>query len=219
MATKKLENMSVAELRARHKQVTGRSTKESKKEKLIDAIEQHGRLEQRVAAARAGTAPKARGRVKKANPSAVTGEVAAAAPQAADDGPPPAAEPKKRGKWSAMSTEDLRRLYEEKVGRATSSDDRGYLIWKIREAEKGRITTGPVQRAKLTDEPTIPITLRLPTSLTEKLDVVWRRLGHRSRLHLIELSIGYGLKKLGEAELGAEFERRRSQPARAGEEA
>jgi hypothetical protein len=211
MATKRLENMSVAELRTRHKQVTGRSTKESNKKKLIEAIEQHARLERRVEIAR--TAGQ-----KKRGPSRTVAESAAAGSDA-PNGDGATVEPKKRGKWSTMTTDELRCLYEQKIGRPTSSDDRGYLIWKIREAEKGHIKTGPVQRPKLSDEPTTPITLRLPTSLTEKMDVVWRRLGHRSRLHLIELSIGHGLKKIGEAELGAEFERRRSQTARAGEEA
>jgi hypothetical protein len=37
----------------------------------------------------------------------------------------------------------LQAKYLEVIGRSTGSDDRGYLIWKIREAEKGRINLGP----------------------------------------------------------------------------
>jgi hypothetical protein len=42
-----------------------------------------------------------------------------------------------------MTIEELRAKYLDVVGRATGSDDKRYLIWKIREAEKGRIPVGP----------------------------------------------------------------------------
>lgn len=219
MATKKLTDMSVAELRARLKQATGRSTKDSNKKKLIEAIEQHSRYEQRVKDA--AKAPKARARGRRAS-AVVAGQQADSVQTADGTGSDAAPAPAKvRGKWALMSNEELRRMYEEKIGRPTGSDDRGYLIWKLREAEKGRIAIGPVKRRAMTEEPTIPITLRLPTSLAEQADAAWRRRNYRSRVHLIELSIGLGLKKLGEAELGAAFERRcelRVGGARAGEE-
>jgi hypothetical protein len=37
-----------------------------------------------------------------------------------------------------MTIEELQTEYLDVVGRSTGSDDRRYLIWKIREAEKGR---------------------------------------------------------------------------------
>ena len=44
---------------------------------------------------------------------------------------------------ASMTVEELQTKYLEVVGRSTGSDDRRYLIWKIREAEKGRINVGP----------------------------------------------------------------------------
>jgi hypothetical protein len=52
-----------------------------------------------------------------------------------------------KGRFSAMTVAELRALYVEKVGRETGSDDKAYLIWKIREAEKGKITVGAIQRS------------------------------------------------------------------------
>jgi hypothetical protein len=37
-----------------------------------------------------------------------------------------------------MTIEELQTMYLEIVGRSTGRDDRRYLIWKIREVEKGR---------------------------------------------------------------------------------
>lgn len=51
--------------------------------------------------------------------------------------------PRPRGRFATMSVEELQAKYLEAVGRATGSDDRRYLIWKIREVEKGRIPVGP----------------------------------------------------------------------------
>ncbi len=59
--------------------------------------------------------------------------MASTAPEAA---PAEATEPPRpRGRFAAMSVEELQAKYLEVVGRATGSDDRRYLIWKIREAE------------------------------------------------------------------------------------
>jgi len=49
-------------------------------------------------------------------------------------------------KLSKLSVEELQALYVEVVGRQTGSRDSRYLVWKIREARKGRIKVGPVQR-------------------------------------------------------------------------
>lgn len=45
-----------------------------------------------------------------------------------------------------MTVDELHARYSEVVGRSTSSDHRGYLIWKVREGLKGRITVGAVTR-------------------------------------------------------------------------
>jgi hypothetical protein len=42
-----------------------------------------------------------------------------------------------------MTIDELQTAYLSVVGRPTGSTDRRYLIWKIREAEKGRVPVGP----------------------------------------------------------------------------
>jgi hypothetical protein len=216
MATKKLENMSVTELRARHKQVTGRSTKEGNKKKLIDAIEQHERLTRRVNDGAGAPAQHSAGQRRgRAGRQAITATDANAAASATDGGQAPATAPTgekpARGRWAAMTVEELRALYAEKIGRTTDSTDRAYLIWKLREAEKGHITIGAARRGgrKLSDEPMLPVTLRLPVSITTQMDEVWKRLSLRSRIDLIERAMGRGFAALHESELAQAFDARR----------
>lgn len=45
-----------------------------------------------------------------------------------------------------LSVEEPRAAYEAEVGRGTSNVHRGYLGWNIREARKGKVTVGEVQR-------------------------------------------------------------------------
>ena len=62
-----------------------------------------------------------------------------------------------------LSVEALRELYPQAVGRDTGSTDKGYLVWKIREATKGAITLGPVQpRAAAQQAPAEPRPERQP---------------------------------------------------------
>ena len=45
-----------------------------------------------------------------------------------------------------LSVEELRLRYVEVIGRDTSSTNKAYLVWKLREAAKGKIPIGPRQR-------------------------------------------------------------------------
>ena len=75
------------------------------------------------------------------------GEEETAEGASAATAPAPISGPAKRGRFAGMTIEQLQALYLDKVGRPTDSVHRNYLTWKIREAEKGRITVGPA-RAK-----------------------------------------------------------------------
>src|SRR5690606_34561140 len=48
-----------------------------------------------------------------------------------------------RGELTGLTIEELQARYLDVVGRPTGSADRGYLVWKIREAMKGKVPTGP----------------------------------------------------------------------------
>ena len=51
-----------------------------------------------------------------------------------------------KGKLGKLSVPELQQRYRDVVGRDTSSTSAAYLVWKIRQAEKGRIRLGPARR-------------------------------------------------------------------------
>lgn len=120
-------------------------------------------------------------------------------------GPPPSvAEAKASGRrrWKDLTLGELRALYVEKVGRPTDSNDRGYLTWKIRAAEKGDIPVGPSRR-KLFEGPTTPVTVTLGDTFLEKLDEAGRSDGFKSRLGYVRDLMAKGLEARGRRELAA----------------
>lgn len=104
---------------------------------------------------------------------------------------------------SKLDVPTLQSRYLEIVGRPTGSTNRAYLVWKIREAQKGRIPLGPRQSRRRKEETIQVLPLRMETELVERLDDAWRRLGLRSRMDLIRRSLQTYLVQEGESELAA----------------
>lgn len=69
--------------------------------------------------------------------------------------------------------------------RATGADDHRYLIWKIREAERGRIPVGPPPARKGEPADVKILQLRLASEVVERIDDVWRTHGIKIRIELI----------------------------------
>ena len=101
-----------------------------------------------------------------------------------------------------LDVEQLRARYVEVVGRATSSHDRRYLIWKIRQAQQGKVPVGPVGRRQPGDPPVEQkvLPLRMPAATVEALDEVWRRRGLKSRMDLFRHALDQYLTGLGEGD-------------------
>jgi hypothetical protein len=101
-----------------------------------------------------------------------------------------------------LDVEQLRARYVEVVGRATSSHDRRYLIWKIRQAEQGKVPVGPVGRRQPGDPPVEQkvLPLRMPAATVEALDEVWRRRGLKSRMDLFRHALDQYLTGIGEGD-------------------
>jgi hypothetical protein len=108
-----------------------------------------------------------------------------------------------------MTIEELQAEYLDVVGRATGSDDRRYLAWKIREAEKGRVPVGPRRARTATGEPVDMkiLPLRLEADAVEQMDAAWRSRGLKSRMEFFRRALGHYLAHLGAAEAAATFER------------
>ena len=116
-----------------------------------------------------------------------------------------------RGEWTEseleqvplqeLTTEQLQSLYERTLQRTTGSDNRGYLIWKIREARKGNIKVGPSERKSNPDAEMKVVPLRMEKSVVEALDEAWKRLGFTSRIGFIRAALAEKLVVEGEGEV------------------
>ena len=99
-----------------------------------------------------------------------------------------------------LDVEQLRARYLGVVGRGTGSHDKRYLIWKIRQAQQGKVPVGPVGRRQPGEPPVEHkvLPLRMPAETVEALDDVWRRRGLKSRMDLFRHALDQYLTGLGE---------------------
>ena len=115
--------------------------------------------------------------------------------------------PRQRGRFGSMSIEELQAEYLEAVGRPTGSTDVAYIRWKIREAEKGRITIGPRTSHERTGEPldVKVLPLRLEAAAVERMDEAWRSRGIRSRMEFFRRALSHYLTHVGADDAAAMF--------------
>ncbi len=192
---KSIEKLRLPELQARFHEIVGESTRSPNRKFLLRRIEEA--LEAKSNGATEPTPSKeTKGKARRAKAPATAPE---AAPAEATEPPRP------RGRFAAMSVEELQAKYLEVVGRATGSDDRRYLIWKIREAEKGRIPVGP--RPARTGEPADVkiLPLRLESAVVERMDDAWRTRGIKNRMEFFRRALGHYLTHLGATDAAAMF--------------
>ncbi|ACY13608.1 hypothetical protein [Haliangium ochraceum] len=107
-------------------------------------------------------------------------------------------------KLTKLSVAELQQVYAETVGRPTGSSHKRYLVWKIREAQKGRVRVGPVTRGRPAGEPGAEhkiLPLRMEAETVEALDDAWRRHGLKSRMDFFRHALGSYLASLGEDEV------------------
>jgi hypothetical protein len=85
-----------------------------------------------------------------------------------------------------MSIDDLRAEYLRVIGRETGSTDRRYLLWKISEAGKGKITVGPVEkRAPRAKEDIQVLPIGMLRTTVAALDAAVANLEYKNRSMLI----------------------------------
>lgn len=104
---------------------------------------------------------------------------------------------------SKLGVAALQQRYLDVVGRPTGSSDKRYLIWKIREAQKGRVPVGPRTR-RSPSEPAaehMVLPVRMETSLVQRLDAAREHLGIKSRMDLFRRALSHYLRDAGETEL------------------
>lgn len=215
-----LTALRLPELKERYKQVLGTETRCPNRTFLVRSICNALRTEEAAAPeepAEASEASDVEAPVVPASSANVAPMTAgaAAAPVEQENAPSPPkgrqrrpkVEQPPRGRFSSMTIEELQRKYVEIVGRPSASSHRGYLAWKIREAEKGRIPVGPRQsRARDTEPADVKILpLRLEADVVEAMDEAWRARGIKTRMDFLRRALGHYLTHIGAADAAAKL--------------
>jgi hypothetical protein len=178
--TAKLGKMKLNELQAKFAEVTGETTRSPNKVFLIRRI---GEALQ-AASAKAENVPEA----------APDAEVTAQVEPASTD-----------GKLTRLEVPELQARYLEVVGRPTGSTNKAYMVWKIREAQKGHIPLGPRKNAHREGVTFKVLPLRMEAATVDKLDEAWRSRGIKNRMEFFRGALSHYLKELGAEDAAALF--------------
>ncbi|MGA9655159.1 MAG: hypothetical protein WBV96_14735 [Polyangia bacterium] len=177
-----LNKMKLNDLQAKFAEVTGETTRSPNKVFLI----------RRISEAIQATSAKAEKVPETAAPDAGA-EVTAQT------------EPAASGKLTRLEVPELQARYLEVVGRPTGSTNKPYMIWKIREAQKGRIPLGPRKSAHREGVTFKVLPLRMESAVVDKLDEAWRSRGIKNRMEFFRGALCHYLKQLGAEDAAALF--------------
>ncbi|ACY15430.1 hypothetical protein [Haliangium ochraceum] len=183
-----IKALRLPEIWEQFEEIVGESTRCPNKKYLLRRITESLEAREQAAADAAADAAEA---------EPATDTAPGAEPEEAEEGEDAAA-PRKLTK---LSVAELQQLYRETLGRPTGSSHKRYLVWKIREAQKGRVRTGPVTRGRPAGEPGAEhkiLPLRMEAETVEALDEAWRRHGLKSRMDFFRHALGSYLASLGE---------------------
>lgn len=111
-----------------------------------------------------------------------------------------------RSGLAQMTVEELQALYVREVGRPTTSSDKPYLIWKIRQARNGKIRVGEAQRQTVPSEEKQVVPLPLPRDVVQALDEIVERTDHRSRTSLLRRALATYLRLSGHEQVASRLE-------------
>lgn len=210
-----LDTLRLPDLQALFAQITGEETRSPNKKYLQRRIREAAAAHPAQGADAAPHAPGAPEAQPTANPERDAPHEADGAPESASedavpspagdrtDEVPPAAPAGQ--KLSKLSIGELRARYLEVVGRDTHSRDRNYLVWKIREVQRGRIPAGPTHRRERPEVEHKVLPLRLEADAVAKLDEAVERLGFKTRIAFLREAIASLLAERGEGDVAAMF--------------
>ena len=176
-----LGQMKLNELQAKFAEVTGETSRSPNKAFLIRRISEA----LQAASAKAGKAPEA---------VAPDAELTAQTERAVAG-----------GKLTRLEVPELQARYLEVVGRPTGSTNKAYMIWKIREAQKGRIPLGPRKSSHREGVTFKVLPLRMESAVVDKLDEAWRSRGIKNRMEFFRGALGHYLRELGAEDTAALF--------------
>jgi len=191
-----LNKMKLNDLQAKFAEVTGETTRSPNKTFLIRRITEA----LQAADAKGEKVPEGAAPDAETDGSAQT-EPASASAEATAQTEPAAA----TGKLTRLEVPELQARYLEVVGRPTGSTNKPYMIWKIREAQKGRIPLGPRKNAHREGVTFKVLPLRMEAAVVDKLDEAWRSRGIKNRMEFFRGALCHYLKQLGAEDAAALF--------------
>jgi hypothetical protein len=189
--TAKLGKMKVNELQAKFAEVTGETTRSPNKTFLIRRITEA--LQAANTSANVAEPTEAAASDAQAEATAPAEATAQVEPASTD------------GKLTRLEVPELQARYLEVVGRPTGSTNKAYMVWKIREAQKGHIPVGPRKNAHREGVTFKVLPLRMEAATVDKLDEAWRSRGIKNRMEFFRGALGHYLKELGAEDAAALF--------------
>jgi hypothetical protein len=181
----KLTKLKLNELQAKFAEVTGETTRSPNKAFLIRKIAEAVRVAD--VSAKAARVPEA------------------ATPDAGAEGSTQTEAAAVDGKLTRLEVPELQARHLEVVGRPTGSTNKAYMIWKIREAQKGRIPLGPRKNVHREGVTFKVLPLRMEAATVDKLDDAWRSRGIKNRTEFFRGALSHYLKDLGAEDVAAMF--------------
>lgn len=201
-----MKDLRLPELQEKFRDIVGKQTRSPNKTFLLRSI--RSALEARVQA-EPSSDPEPSAAVEPIDPRGKPRDSSEGVPSPEKDvhGDVSTDAPKPK-KLSEYSIPELQALYRHTVGRETGSSNSAYLQWKIRQAQKGRIPVGPIQRKttgrQAGDFKILP--LRMPCETVEALDHARERLGLKSRMALFRHALRHYLDHAGEKDVAVLFD-------------
>ena len=175
---KRLEKRPLSEIRARFTELTGETNRSPNKAFFLRRIGEALEAQRVAAPAEAARNDQSEGATRR--------------------------QPNRGDGLSQMEVEELQAKYAEVVGRPTGSDNKAYLIWKIRMARGGKVRVGPArERSADVELQNVPFTL--PRETVAEMDAARERLGFKSRQAMLHQAVHDLLAARGEAEAAQRF--------------
>ena len=192
---KALEKLRLPELWERFTELTGETSRSPNKKFLIRRIREARETKETEPAAEPKRPARPKTPQKATAKNGSRSKAPAKAKSSTEDTP-----------LTKLSVAELQQRYREVVERSTGSSNAPYLIWKIRQAQKGRIRVGPArQRSSGAPGDFKVLPLRLETESVDQLDAARERLGLPSRTELIRRALHAFLLEAGEARVAELF--------------
>jgi len=93
-----------------------------------------------------------------------------------------------------LTVEQLQERHFQVIGRRTNSNDKRYLVWRLHQAEHGKVKTGQKEKVKMN-----VLTVPIAWEKIAEIDAVWQKAGLQSRMEFFRQAVDAHLVKLAKS--------------------